>query len=95
VLLFNYSTLVEPILKDVRICVAGLSDIKAGHRVLDVACGTGDQVFQYEQKGAIATGVDQNPNVIQQGDMTWVYKPVRSRIVSSSNTGIIYPCLFY
>ncbi|MCX6009396.1 MAG: methyltransferase domain-containing protein [Chloroflexi bacterium] len=64
-LLFNYSTLVDPILKDVRICVAGLSGIKAGDRVLDVCCGTGDQVFHYAQKGAIATGVDQNPSMIE------------------------------
>jgi ubiquinone/menaquinone biosynthesis C-methylase UbiE len=49
VLLFNYSTLFDPIVKDVRICVAGLSGVKAGDRVLDVCCGTGDQVFHYEQ----------------------------------------------
>jgi ubiquinone/menaquinone biosynthesis C-methylase UbiE len=56
---------VDPIFKDVRICVAELSGVKAGDRVLDVGCGTGDQVFHYEQKGAIATGVDQNPNMIE------------------------------
>ena len=64
-LLINYSTVVDPIFKDVRICVAGLSGIKSGDRVLDVCCGTGDQVFHYEQKGAIATGIDQNPNMIE------------------------------
>ena len=64
-LLFNYSTLVDPILRDVRICVAGLSGIKAGDRVLDVCCGTGEQAFHYEQKGAIATGVDQDPSMIE------------------------------
>ena len=64
-LLINYSTLIDPIFKDVRICVVGLSGIKAGDRVLDVCCGTGDQVFHYEQKGALATGVDQNPNMIE------------------------------
>ena len=64
-LLFNYSTLVDPILKDVRICVAELSGIKAGDRVLDVCCGTGEQVFHYAQKGAIATGVDQEPSMIE------------------------------
>ena len=64
-LLFNYSTIVDPILREVRICVAGLSDIKTGDRVLDVCCGTGEQVFHYEQKGAIATGVDQDPNMIE------------------------------
>jgi ubiquinone/menaquinone biosynthesis C-methylase UbiE len=65
VLLFNYSTIVDPLLKEVRVCVAGLSGIKAGDMVLDVCCGTGDQVFHYEQKGAIATGVDQNPDMIE------------------------------
>jgi ubiquinone/menaquinone biosynthesis C-methylase UbiE len=65
VLLFNYSTLVDPILKDVRICVAGLSGMKAGDSVLDVCCGTGDQVFHYAQKGAIATGVDEDPSMIE------------------------------
>jgi len=65
VLLINYSTLFDPILKEVRICVAGLSGVKAGDRVLDVCCGTGDQVFHYEQKGAIAIGVDQEPSMIE------------------------------
>ena len=64
-LLFNYSTLVDPILKEVRTCAAGLSGIEAGDRVLDVCCGTGDQVFHYTQKGAIATGVDQEPSMIE------------------------------
>ena len=75
-LLFNYSTIIDPILKDVRNCVVELSGVKAGDRVLDVGCGTGDQVFHYEQKGATASGVDRNPHMSQQGDMTWVYKPV-------------------
>jgi ubiquinone/menaquinone biosynthesis C-methylase UbiE len=65
VLLFNYSTIIDPIFKDVRICVVELSGIKAGDRVLDVCCGTGDQAFHYERKGAIATGIDQNPNMIE------------------------------
>jgi len=43
VLLFNYSTLVDPILKDVRTCVVELSGVKAGDWVLDVGCMTGDQ----------------------------------------------------
>jgi ubiquinone/menaquinone biosynthesis C-methylase UbiE len=65
VLLFNYSTVVDPVLKEVRTCVAGLAGIKAGDRVLDVCCGTGEQVFHYAQKGAVATGVDQEPSMIE------------------------------
>jgi ubiquinone/menaquinone biosynthesis C-methylase UbiE len=65
VFLFNYSTIVDPILKEVRIYVTELSGVKAGDRVLDVCCGTGEQAFHYEQKGAIATGVDQDPNMIE------------------------------
>jgi hypothetical protein len=39
VLLFNYSTIIDPILKDVRLCVVELSGVKAGDWVLDVGCG--------------------------------------------------------
>jgi ubiquinone/menaquinone biosynthesis C-methylase UbiE len=65
VFLFNYSTIIDPMLRGVRICVAGLSGIKAGDRVLDVCCGTGEQAFHYARKGAIATGVDQDASMIE------------------------------
>ena len=52
-------------LKDVRTCVAGLCGMKAGDRVLDVCCGTGEQVFRYTEKGASATGVDREPGMIE------------------------------
>jgi ubiquinone/menaquinone biosynthesis C-methylase UbiE len=71
VVLFNYSTIVDPILKDVRTCVVELSGVKAGDWVLDVGCGSGDQVFHYAQKGAIATGVDENPNMIELAEKNW------------------------
>jgi ubiquinone/menaquinone biosynthesis C-methylase UbiE len=64
VLLLNYSNVIDPLLKEARTCVVELSGVKAGDRVLDVGCGSGDQVFHYMQKGAIATGVDRNPNMI-------------------------------
>jgi ubiquinone/menaquinone biosynthesis C-methylase UbiE len=65
VFLFNYSTLVDPILKEVRTCVVGLSGVKVGDLVLDVCCGTGEQVFHYAKMGAVATGVDQEPSMIE------------------------------
>jgi len=57
--------LVDPLLKDVRTCVAGLCGMKAGDRVLDVCCGTGEQVVHYTEKGASATGVDRDPGMIE------------------------------
>jgi ubiquinone/menaquinone biosynthesis C-methylase UbiE len=71
VLLFNYSTIIDPILKDVRTCVVELSGVKAGDWVLDVGCGSGDQVFHFAQKGAIAAGVDENPNMIELAEKNW------------------------
>lgn len=86
-LLVNYSTIIDPILKDVRPCVAELSGIKAGDRVLDVCCGTGDQVSHYEQKGAIATGVDQNLNMIELAERNRKRKGLKQstfRLVSAT-----------
>ncbi|UCG10688.1 MAG: methyltransferase domain-containing protein [Dehalococcoidia bacterium] len=39
--------------------------MKAGDRVLDVCCGTGDQAVYYAQKNITATGVDRSPNMIK------------------------------
>lgn len=57
--------MVDPFLGDLRNAVVELAEIKAGDRVLDVCCGTGDQVFHYLQKGAVVTGVDRDPGMIE------------------------------
>jgi ubiquinone/menaquinone biosynthesis C-methylase UbiE len=41
-------------------------NLQAGARVLDVACGTGNLALPAAQAGAIATGVDIAPNLIEQ-----------------------------
>jgi ubiquinone/menaquinone biosynthesis C-methylase UbiE len=91
VLLFNYSTIVDPILKDVRICVVELSGIKAGDWVLDVACGSGDQVFHYAQKGAIATGVDENPNMIELAERNKKRRAFNSTFRIAGATELPFP----
>jgi ubiquinone/menaquinone biosynthesis C-methylase UbiE len=91
VLLFNYSTLVDPVLKEVRTCVAGLSGIKAGDRVLDVCCGTGEQVFHYAQKGAVATGVDQEPGMIELAERNRKRRGFNSTFRVASATGLPFP----
>jgi ubiquinone/menaquinone biosynthesis C-methylase UbiE len=64
-LIFNYSTTVDPLLREIRVYVPEFSGMKAGDKVLDVCCGTGDQVFYYAKRGIIATGVDLNLEMIK------------------------------
>jgi ubiquinone/menaquinone biosynthesis C-methylase UbiE len=91
VLLINYSTIIDPILKDVRTCVVEISGIKAGDKVLDVGCGTGDQVFHYEQKGAIATGVDRNPNMIELAERNGKRRGFKATFRIASATELPFP----
>ena len=39
--------------------------MKAGDKVLDVCCGTGNQVCHYARRDIITTGIDLNPNMIK------------------------------
>lgn len=64
-LFLNYSTVIDLILRDLRIFISEFSSIKPGDKILDVCCGTGDQVFYYVKKGAIATGIDLDPNMLR------------------------------
>ncbi len=54
----NYATIVDPILRDVRIYMPDFAGMKAGDSVLDVCCGSGAQVHEYLCKGLVAQGVD-------------------------------------
>ena len=63
--LLNYSTIIDPLLKDVRLYVPKFAGMKAGDRVLDICCGTGDQIFHYAEKGIVATGADINPKMLE------------------------------
>jgi len=64
-IVFDYSTIIDPWLKDVRTSAIKLSGIKAGDKILDVCCGTGNQVFYYAREGAISQGIDLDPNMIK------------------------------
>ncbi len=44
------------------------SGMKAGDKVLDVCCGTGDQVFYYDKEGITAFGIDLDPNMIRKAE---------------------------
>ena len=61
----NYSTLVDPLLRDLRVYTPKFSRMKAGDMVLDVCCGTGAQILEYAQRGPIAVGVDNDPAMLR------------------------------
>ena len=66
--MFNYSILIDPLLQSIRIYTPKFSGMKKGDRVLDVCCGTGDQVFYYAKEGIIANGIDLNPKMIKAAE---------------------------
>ena len=63
--IFGYSKVIDPILRDVRLCTPEFAGMKAGDRVLDVCCGTGEQALHYARKGINATGIDLDPRMIE------------------------------
>jgi ubiquinone/menaquinone biosynthesis C-methylase UbiE len=64
-LIFNYETLVDPLLRYTRKFTPEFSGMSPGDRVLDVCCGTGAQVIEYGRRGIIATGVDIDPAMLK------------------------------
>ncbi len=63
-----YSIFIDPFLRDIRTYISKFSGMKRGDKVLDVCCGTGDQVFYYGKGGIIATGVDLSPGMINAAE---------------------------
>jgi ubiquinone/menaquinone biosynthesis C-methylase UbiE len=63
--IFNYGTLVDPLLQDLRKFVPEFSGMKAGDKVIDVCCGTGVQVLEYGRHGIIATGIDSSQDMLK------------------------------
>ena len=62
--IFNYETLIDPLLRDIRKFTPEFSGMNAGDRVLDVCCGTGAQVLEYVRRGIIAIGIDTSPGML-------------------------------
>ena len=65
---FMYSKVIDPMLRFVRVYLPKFSEMKAGDRVLDVCCGTGDQAFHFARKGLICTGIDLDHRLIEFAD---------------------------
>jgi ubiquinone/menaquinone biosynthesis C-methylase UbiE len=63
--MFNYETLVDPLLSDLRKFTPEFSGMKSGDKVIDVCCGTGAQVLEYGRRGIDATGIDISPSMLK------------------------------
>jgi ubiquinone/menaquinone biosynthesis C-methylase UbiE len=63
--MFNYETLVDPLLRDIRKYIPEFSGMRAGDKVVDVCCGTGAQVLEYGRRGIVATGIDISPSMLK------------------------------
>ena len=63
--LLNYSNIIDPFLKEIREQAVEILEINQGDRILDVCCGTGDQVFYYAREGVEAVGIDLNSGMIE------------------------------
>jgi len=62
------SKVIEPLMRGLIIQVPAIAGMKAGDRALDICCGTGALALLCARMGVIATGVDQDPRVIQVAD---------------------------
>jgi ubiquinone/menaquinone biosynthesis C-methylase UbiE len=63
--MFNYETLVDPLLRDIRKYIPEFSGMRPGDKVVDVCCGTGAQVLEYGRRGVVATGIDISPGMLK------------------------------
>jgi len=63
--IFNYATLIDPLLGNIRVYTPEFAGMKAGDRVLDVCCATGDQVIHYAKRGIVASGIDLSAGMIK------------------------------
>jgi ubiquinone/menaquinone biosynthesis C-methylase UbiE len=75
-----YAALIDTVLRDIRACTPGFAGMKAGDRVLDVCCGTGDQALYYAGMGIDASGIDDDFHMI-----AWAQKNRRRRSLDDAS----------
>ena len=63
--MFNYETLVDPLLRDLRKHTPEFAGMRIGDKVIDVCCGTGARVLEYGRRGIVATGIDISPSMLK------------------------------
>jgi len=65
--IFNYSNIIDPLLRGARAFTVKFSGAKREDKILDICCGTGDQLFYFAKlkSGIEAVGIDINPEMIK------------------------------
>ena len=63
-----YSAIIDPLLKGMRNRVT--HEIKSGEKVIDIACGTGAQIFEIAGIASTVTGVDLSDSMINHAKNT-------------------------
>lgn len=87
-IILNYETLIDPLLRDIRKLAPDFAGMKAGDNALDVCCGTGEQVFEYGRRGIIATGIDNSRDMLkvaQRNNMKLKPENVRFELADAAN----------
>ncbi len=86
-LFLNYATIIDPLLRGLRRFIVAFSGFQAGDRVLDVSCGTGDQVFYYGAAGIAACGIDLDPGMLRlaRRDRRWGCDNVSFQLADARN----------
>ena len=63
--MFNYETLIEPLLRDIGKFTHGFAGMKAGDKVIDICSGTVMQVLEYARNSIIAVGIDSSLDMLK------------------------------
>ncbi len=91
-----YSNIVDPLLKNVRREVIQVSGAGPGKKVLDVCCGTGDQVFYYGKTGAEAVGIDKRMEMIETAETRGEKESIKNvSFVKADAANIPFPDNFF
>ncbi len=67
-MVFLFMSLLDLILKDIRKKVFEISHLKQGGKVLDICCGSGNQLFYFAKGGIKCFGIDKNEKAIQSAE---------------------------
>lgn len=71
-----YGNFIDPVLERMRKRIA--LEIQPGEKVIDVACGTGAQVFEFTEKASLAVGIDLSKSMIAKAQKTNTTKKINN-----------------